>query len=76
MARFQIPIGIALGLAIAAGSSAAAASSCTQSVAQCRIEGANKENIVEKCRAAGARCQKTGVFVGLITGKRWNVPRK
>lgn len=70
-------MGVALYAAIAAGSlPASAASSCTQSVAQCQIEGANKDNIVEKCRAAGARCQKTGVFVGPITGKKWNVPKR
>jgi hypothetical protein len=77
MTRSQISIAVGLGLAIAAGNSPAGAWSCTQSIAQCQIEGANKENIIEKCRAAGASCMKTGVFVGPITGKKWNnVPRK
>jgi hypothetical protein len=77
MVRSQIFIAVALGLAIAANTSPASAWSCTQSIAQCQIEGANKENIIERCRAAGASCMKTGVFVGPITGKKWNnVPRK
>ena len=76
MTRSQIAIGLAFGLAIAASNSLAGAWSCTQSIGQCQIEGANKENIVEKCRAAGASCMKTGVFVGPITGKKWTVPRK
>src|ERR1035437_7004503 len=54
MTRSQISIAVSLGLAIAAGSSPAGAWSCTRSIAQCQIEGANKENIVEKWRAAAA----------------------
>jgi hypothetical protein len=78
MTRSQISIAVSFGLAIAVGaSSPAVAWSCTQSIAQCQIEGANKESIIEKCRAAGASCMKTGVFIGPITGKKWNnVPRK
>jgi hypothetical protein len=76
MTRSQI-FAVALGLAIAVSSSPAGAWSCTQSIAQCQIEGANKENVIEKCRASGASCMKTGVFVGPITGKKWNnVPKR
>jgi hypothetical protein len=54
MTRSQMSIGVALCLAIAASHSPAGAWSCAQSIAPCQIEGANKENIIEKCRAAGA----------------------
>jgi hypothetical protein len=77
MTGSQISFTAALGLAIAVSSAPAGAWSCTKSIAQCQIEGANKENVVEKCRAAGASCMKTGVFVGPITGKKWNnVPKR
>ena len=66
---------IALGLVISTEISPALATSCNEAVAKCQIEGSGKEKIVERCRAAGASCQQTGVFVGPITGKRWNVRR-
>jgi hypothetical protein len=73
MSRFWFCLGAALAIA---SSSRAVAGSCAQAVAQCQIEGANKNQIVEKCQAAGERCMKTRVFVGPITGKKWNVPKR
>jgi hypothetical protein len=54
----------------------ASATNCDQAVANCQIEGANKPNIVEKCRAAGAACHKTGRFIGPITGRDWKNIRR
>jgi len=77
MTRLNTSFALVLGLVTVANTSPAGAWSCTQSIAQCQIEGANKESIIVKCREAGASCMKTGVFVGPITGKRWtNVPRR
>jgi hypothetical protein len=73
MSRFWISVSVALTIA---ASSPAVSGSCAQAVAQCQIEGANKNQIVEKCEAAGERCKKTGMFVGPITGKKWNVPKR
>ena len=68
-------IGVVFWLAIFAGISPTRATSCTDAVAKCQIEGAGKERIVEKCRAAGATCKRTGVFVGPVTGRKWSVRR-
>ena len=47
------------------------ARSCAEAVAKCQLEGSNKPNIIPRCQAAGARCKKTGVFVGPVTGRSW-----
>jgi hypothetical protein len=65
------------GLLASAAASPACAITCDEAVANCQIEGANKANIVQKCRAAGAACHKTGRFVGPVTGRDWkNVTRQ
>ena len=47
------------------------ARNCTEAITKCQIEGSTKPNIAERCRAAGEKCKKTGVFVGPITGRSW-----
>jgi hypothetical protein len=73
----KIKFALALCFSIAAGGSPALATTCDQAVAQCQIEGATKDKIVEKCQAAGASCRKTGRFVGPITNRTWkNIKRE
>jgi hypothetical protein len=69
-------LAVAFCLLIFAGAPPAAATTCDQAVAQCQIEGANKEGIIGKCQAAGVSCHKTGRFVGPITGRSWKNIRR
>ena len=60
---------VLLFAAITLGSTVqASATTCTEAVGKCRLEGANKPDIDQKCQAAGGACMKTGIFVGPITG--------
>jgi hypothetical protein len=43
------------------------ATTCSEAVARCKVEGASKPYIETSCKAAGASCMKTGKFVGPIT---------
>jgi hypothetical protein len=52
------------------------ARTCNDAVAKCQLEGSNKPNIPQRCAAAGAQCRKTGVFVGPVTGRKWNIPNR
>jgi hypothetical protein len=77
MNGLKIKFAVALCFSIAACGPPALATTCEQAVAQCQIEGANKDRIVEKCQAAGASCRKTGRFVGPITNRNWkNIKRE
>jgi hypothetical protein len=67
---------VAFWLLTLAGNVRAAATTCDQAVAQCQIEGANKEGIIGKCQAAGVSCHKTSRFVGPITGRSWKNIRR
>ena len=56
--------------------SAANATTCSEAIGRCRLEGANKLHIDAKCQAAGDACMKTGIFVGPVTGTVWKNLRK
>ena len=53
-------------LAIAAG-----ATSCSEAINKCQIEGKKHADANQKCAAAGAQCMSTGVFVGPFSGRKW-----
>jgi uncharacterized caspase-like protein len=44
---------------------------CSRYVSSCIARGPGPPDIVARCQAAGARCMRTGVFVGPRTGQTW-----
>ncbi len=54
----------------------ASATTCTQAVARCKMEGSSKPNIDRMCEAAGASCMRDGYFIGPVTHKPWKNLRK
>lgn len=56
-------------LATAAGG----ATSCSEAISKCQIEGKKHADAGAKCAAAGAQCMNTGVFVGPYSGRKWTI---
>jgi hypothetical protein len=75
MKYWQLATAVLTMAAIPGSADAFRIRSCNQAAANCQIEGAGKPNINRRCAAAAERCCRTGVFVGPITGRRWNLPK-
>jgi hypothetical protein len=60
----------------AASVSAFAKGTCSSDISSCIKNAAGKTDAAEKCKAAGAECMKTGVFVAPYSGTLFPADKK